>query len=138
VLKIPKSEQALLLRTDYSDQAAWAELVRLVEAPYTDGFRAYLTFVDEPQIADKSLDELMTLVEASEYRSFFFVADREAIIGVEHAVIVVDLVDQRGRNFRVIPSQMWSVENNLSLANLDFSDFLESTDSAGVYRGFRD
>jgi hypothetical protein len=138
MVKIPKSDQALLLRSDYSDQAAWDELRRLVEAPYEDGFRANLTFVDEPQISDKSLDELMTLVEASGYRSFFFVADREAIMGHDHAVIVVDLVDQRGRNFRVIPSQMWSVENNLSLANLDFSDFVESTDSAGVYRGFRD
>lgn len=138
MVKIPKSDQALLLRTDYSDPAAWAELQRLVEAPYEDGFRAYLTFVDEPQIANKSLDELMTLVETAGYRSFFFVADRDAIMGPDHAVIAVDLVDQRGRNFRVIPSQMWSVENNLSLANLDFSDFVESTDADGVYRGFRD
>jgi len=138
MVTIPKSDQALLLRTDYSDHAAWAELQRLVEAPYEDGFRAYLTFVDAPELGGKGLEELMTLVEGSGYRSFFFVADSEAIAGADHSVLVVDLVDQRGRNFRVIPSQMWSVENNLSLANMDFSDFAESTDPDGVYRGFRD
>jgi hypothetical protein len=31
---------------------------------------------------------------------------------------------------------MWSVENNLSLANLDFVDFAESVDDTGVFRGF--
>ena len=136
--KLPESDRTLLLRSDYSDDAAWANLCRLVDAPYTDGFRAYLTFVNEPELVGKSIEDLVGLVESGGYHSFFFVADREAIQGPEHAVIAVDLHEQRGRTFRVIPAQMWSVENNLSLANMDFSEFVEHVDAAGVFRGFEE
>jgi len=33
---------------------------------------------------------------------------------------------------------MWSVENNLSISNMDFSDFADSADADGVFRGFPD
>ena len=138
MLKLPESDRTLLLRTDYSDDAAWAELCRLVEAPYKDGFRAYLTFVNEPELAGKSLEDLVALVEGGGYHSFFFVADRAAIQGPEHAVIAIDLVEQHGKTFRVAPAYMWSVENNLSLANMDFSEFADHVDAGGVFRGFEE
>jgi hypothetical protein len=31
---------------------------------------------------------------------------------------------------------MWGVENNLSLANMDFSEFANHTDPDGVFLGF--
>jgi uncharacterized protein DUF6924 len=31
---------------------------------------------------------------------------------------------------------MWGVENNLSLANMDFEEFADSVDADGVFRGF--
>jgi Domain of unknown function (DUF6924) len=33
---------------------------------------------------------------------------------------------------------MWSVENNLSIANMDFEDFADATDDDGIFRGFRE
>jgi uncharacterized protein DUF6924 len=138
MIHFPKTDNTLLLRSDYSDDAAWKELCRLVEVPSEDDFRANLTFVEHPEMDGKSVAELMAVVEGGEYRSFFFVADQEAIHGREHPVLVVDLADQRGRTFRVVPTQMWSVENNLSLANMDFEEFAESVDSEGVFRGFSD
>ena len=138
MFKPPKTDNTLLLRSDYSDDSAWRELCRLVEAPSEDDFRANLTFVEDPELDGKSVAELIPIVEGGGYRSFFFVADREAIHGPEHTVLVIDLVDQRGRTFRVVPSEMWSVENNLSLANMDFEEFAESVDSEGIFRGFSD
>jgi len=52
-------------------------------------------------------------------QSFVFIADRFAITNREHPVLVVDLVEEPGRTFRVVPSEAWGVENNLSLANMD-------------------
>jgi len=138
VLVLPQSNQTLLLRSDYSDQSAWEELCRLVEAPYEEGFCAYVTFVDDPTLAGRTLNELIAVAESGGYQSFFFVADREAIHGPEHAVLAVDLHEQRGRAFRVIPSQMWAVENNVSLANMEFSTFADNADPDGVLRGFTD
>jgi hypothetical protein len=138
VLVLAQSNQTLLLRSDYSDQSAWAELCRLVEAPYEEGFRAYVTFVDDRMLAGRTLDDLIAVAESGGYQSFFFVADQEAIHGPEHAVLVVDLHEQRGRTFRVIPSQIWAVENNLSLSNMEFSTFADNADPDGVLRGFKD
>jgi hypothetical protein len=54
----------------------------------------------------------------------------------EHPVLVVDLYSEPGRSFRVVPSEMWGVENNLSLANMDFEEFADAVDRDGVFRGF--
>jgi hypothetical protein len=54
----------------------------------------------------------------------------------EHPILVVDLFDEPGRTFRVVPSEMWSVENNLSIANMGFEDFVGAVDRDGVFRGF--
>jgi hypothetical protein len=55
----------------------------------------------------------------------------------EHPVAVVDLWHRPGRTFRVIPSQMWSIENNLSISNMDFFEFADAVDDDGIFRGFR-
>jgi hypothetical protein len=36
----------------------------------------------------------------------------------------------------VIPTELWSVENNLALGNMDFKDFAQSVDADGVFRGW--
>jgi len=51
-------------------------------------------------------------------------------------VLVVDLYDEPGRSFRVVPQEAWSVENNLSISNMDFEEFADSVDADGVFRGF--
>jgi hypothetical protein len=38
--------------------------------------------------------------------------------------------------FRVIPSELWGPENNLSIANLDFDEFANNAGSDGIFRGF--
>jgi len=58
------------------------------------------------------------------------------LTNAEHPILVVDLWETPGRTFRVIPARMWSVENNLSLANMDFHEFAESAGADGVFRGF--
>ncbi|GAB4214988.1 MAG: hypothetical protein OHK0012_14070 [Synechococcales cyanobacterium] len=54
----------------------------------------------------------------------------------EQPILVVDLIHEPGRTFRVIPGEIWAVENNLSIANMDFHDFANSVDPDGVFRGF--
>jgi hypothetical protein len=43
-----------------------------------------------------------------------------------------------GREFRAIPTAVQSIENNLSIANMDFEDFAEAVDEDGVFRGFQE
>lgn len=47
-----------------------------------------------------------------------------------------DFYDESGRTFRVISREMWGVENNLSIANMDYYEFADNVDPDGVFRGF--
>ena len=53
-----------------------------------------------------------------------------------HDLEIVDVFeDGRGRTFRVIPSAIWAVQNNLVIGNMDWEDFSDSLDADGVFRG---
>ena len=68
--------------------------------------------------------------------TFMFIVDQETLARDDRPVLVIDLFVEPGRTFRVIPSAMWSVENSLSLANMDFAEFADSADEDGIFRGF--
>jgi hypothetical protein len=133
---LPKSDNSLLLRTDFSDDAAWIALCEAVRAPSEDGFEARLDCIDDPAYRGLTIDQLMELAPKGSGRLFVFLADSIALSDPERPILVVDLDDQPGRAFRVIPRVMWSVENNLSLSNLDYDDFASNLDADGIFRGF--
>ena len=62
--------------------------------------------------------------------------DEKTLADTEFPIIALDLFEDHGRTFRVIPHEMWSVENNLSIGNMDFSEFADAVDDDGVFRGF--
>lgn len=67
--------------------------------------------------------------------SVLFAADADSMADAER-MVVVDRDKQQGRSFRVVMAQLWGVENNLRLANMDVADFLLALDGDGVFRGF--
>jgi hypothetical protein len=93
-------------------------------------------FLENSDYRNFTEDELLAIVPGDYGHSFLFVADRAAAISPEFAILAVDLVESRGRSFRAIPSKIQSIENNLSLANMDFEEFAESADQDGIFRGF--
>ncbi len=108
-----------------------------MQEPQTDdGFRAYVECISDVSCDGLLPENVASVLPADSQRSFVFLVDSVAISNKEHPVLVVDLYENPGRTFRVIPSEAWGVENNLQLANMDFSDFAVSVDSDGVFRGF--
>ena len=132
---LPDSDDALVIRTDFSDETAWARVCSEIEAPVGE-FRAYVSFVSDPDFAELSSSALTSLAQRGPYRSFIFVVDQVSLTDPEHPILVLDLVGEPGRTFRVIPREMWGVENNLSIANMDFEDFAVGAGADGVFRGF--
>jgi len=132
---IPDTPNALVLRTDFSDAAAWEALCAAIREPVGE-FKAYVDFVSDPEYDGMTTEQLLALIPHSSYRSFMFVVDRIALSHPDSPILVVDLYAEPGRIFRVIPSEMWGVENNLSIANMDFAEFADEADSDGVFRGF--
>ena len=134
--KLPQTNHPVLLRTDFSNDAAWLAVCLAVRAPTQEGFQANLDCWSDPSFDGLTIEQFVELARASSGHCFGFLVDRVTITSPESLIQVVDLSQEPGRTFRVIPSEIWGVENNLSLANLDFHDFASHTDSAGVFRGF--
>jgi len=131
----PKTDNSLLLRTDFSDDAAWKDLCESVQQPSEDGFMAYVDCIDDPAYHKLTIEQLLDLANESD-RSFVFIADRATFTNLERPVLVIDLYEELGRTFRVVPREMWNVENNLSISNMDFYEFADAVDADGVFRGF--
>ncbi len=133
--KIPATDKSLALRTDFSDESAWQEVCAAIQRPVGE-FRAYVDFVNDPDFAGMGSKEVSAFLSGDPDRVFVFIIDHVTLTQPEHPILVVDVFDEPGRTFRVIPSEAWNVENNISLANIDFVDFANSVDADGVFRGF--
>ena len=134
---IPKTKNALVLRTDFSNQAIWKEICEVIREPVGDAhFLADVDFVDNLEYADISKEHLMKLIPKDYNHTFIILADQVAISHPDHPLLIIDLYNGSGRDFRAIPSQIQGIENNLSIANMDFEEFADSVDEDGVFRGF--
>ena len=132
---IPETKNALVLRTDFSDDEAWRSICAAIQQPVGE-FRAYVDFISDPAYKDLAAETLVSLIPANSQHTFIFVVDHVTLSAPERPILVIDLFAERGRTFRAIPSEMWGVENNLSLANMDFADFADAVDPDGIFRGF--
>jgi hypothetical protein len=124
------------IRTDFSDDALWAIVSDLAARPYEDDFAAIVEFVNDPAWQSWTPARFLSGA-ANGYRGqIIFLADATTMQDDEHPIICVGFGGVVPISFRVIPSQLWSVENNLRLCNMDFKDFSALVDGDGVFRGF--
>jgi hypothetical protein len=137
MMEFPRTENALVVRTDFSNTASWDALCTAIQEPVgAFQFRAYVDFLSNPDHDGISPEQLRSLIPEHYKPSFIFIVDHVSLTHPDHPILVVDLSDEPGRTFRVIPSAMWSVENNLSVANMGFEEFVGAVDRDGVFRDF--
>ncbi|MGI8309062.1 DUF6924 domain-containing protein [Saccharopolyspora hattusasensis] len=129
----PLIQQAdLLVRTDFTDDAAWASLVERVCRPgrndVIDDFGDYVDFVDDPAFAGATPEQVMAQVHPSTDKEAMnsdvvLIADATTMREPGHRVLVVPLVDQVGFAFRVDPEVVGGMVVNLALGNMDIDDW---------------
>ena len=135
--KLPDYDYALVIRTDFSDDAAWEQLCSVVKQPrFEYETRAPLECIDDESCSGLAPGDVASVLPAGSYRPFVFLADAQTISQAEHALLAVDLSEVPGRTMRVIPTEAGTVAANLILANMEFTEFAISVDPDGVYRGF--
>ncbi|MGQ4485708.1 hypothetical protein ACN6LM_001503 [Streptomyces sp. SAS_281] len=145
VKSLPDTDETMLIRTDFSDPTAWQALLTTVMTPNRDGFLANVHPVDD--LAYRDLTTPQILSAASELDTgLLIVADKTALTSPAMpllALLLSDENDESGESearqthgrLRVVAAELWSVENNISLANMDWEDF-ENAAHDGVFRGF--
>jgi hypothetical protein len=139
---------ALLVRTDFTDDDAWDQVRDEATREYgPDGFRANVEPVSDPEWAGVTWAAVKAASPVDEAGpTVLFIGDSITFASPQHPILVVDLNDKilslaefpeiaDRTPFRCTPSALWDVENNLSIANLDWEDYADATEG-GVYRGF--
>lgn len=138
--QLPATNASPVLRTDFSDDATWEAICDEMQQPSSEGFEAHVELIDDPKFDGLSKEQLLAAVPKDYPHAFIIVVDRKAITDKEHPVLIVNLCDglgsEVGAEFRSLPSEVHAIENNLSIANMDFGDFAGAVDANGVYRGF--
>lgn len=135
-MHLPASDRTPLIRTDFSSDEAWRQVVQAATAASPDGFRANLHVVDDPSFADANPMLLAELADASSDHVLLVIADSSTMNDEQMPLLCIDPIPPGGQ-FRAVPEQLWGVENNVSLANMDFGEFVAAVDPDGVFRGFR-
>lgn len=134
--QLPDTENPLVLRTDFSNQSAWEKIRAEIQKPVgIFQFRAHVEFVDDIAYQDMTKEQLLQFVPKDYDHSFIILVDKVAISHPEFPLLIVDLYDEPGREFRAIPSQIQGIENNLSIANMGFYEIAEIIDEDGIFRG---
>ena len=132
-----QSQAASVIRTDFSDQEAWEAIGAAILQNTEEGFGAHVEFVDDAAYRGATKEQLLDLVPEGDERPFFLmIVDAVTVRSPEHPVLVVDLWREPGREFRAVPAAVQAIENNLSIANIDFAEFADAVDEDGIFRGF--
>ncbi|MFC8862814.1 MULTISPECIES: DUF6924 domain-containing protein [Streptomyces] len=124
-------------------------MLTAVTTPNTNGFLANIHVVDDVAYSDLTTEQAVSVARAR--GDLLIVADTTALTGPEMSLLAVlpfdededddydededDETKQEHGELRVIAAELWSIENNISLANMDWEDFVNAADE-GVFRGF--
>ncbi|MFD6189677.1 DUF6924 domain-containing protein [Streptomyces sp. NPDC060275] len=124
------------MRTDFSADDAWVSVRTALYSPSRDGFLANVALVDDRRYEGLVPEQALDLIVAEYRHPLLVLADSVAFASAELPLLVVDLRGERGRCVRVVAAELWSIENNLSEANMDFEEFAGAVGDDGVFRGF--
>jgi len=141
VIELPKTLSVPVLRADFTDDGLWARLQEEITSPTEEGFLAAVDFVDSPDLVGSG-EQIVARSVPRRYPGEYehpvaFVFDAVTVSGPDHPLLVLDLSEEEPEDpFRATPRQVQAIENNLSLANMDFAEFARAVDPDGVFRGF--
>ena len=160
---LPETEDTLFIRTDFSNADIWAKvceksrtpdpLVRQAlelshqinrqiggkQLPPMGDLQTPLHVMDDREYDNATLDQITNAVSPAScsLHGFLFIVDKMSIDHPDNPILVVDLLKaHKGRTFRTIPTQVFSIQSNLSIANMDWEEFAENVDEDGIFRDF--
>ncbi len=110
---------ALLVRTDFTRFQTWESTRATVSTSNVGGFLADIVFVDDAALAGLATEDVVGLLPAGREHPLLVVADAETLASPELPLLVVRVRDRARPRVRVVAERLWSIENNLALANMD-------------------
>ncbi|MGW1412571.1 DUF6924 domain-containing protein [Streptomyces sp. NPDC002403] len=127
----------LVVRTDFTDEDAWNQVVKELRAPWTDDNPVDLYVISDPRYADapteRVLQDVRTALPGPSLPGAVFIADSTTMNGTGHPLLAVSTEwdgepfkeDEENfvTQFRLLPNAAVEISTNLGLGNKDFEDF---------------
>lgn len=141
-LSFATAEDTPLIRIDYSKDEIWRHVLSEAQRVSDKGFGGYdfvarVEVFDDPKPMEASALQLAKqAAEENENIALCVFADAITMTHPERPLLCVDLIDFT--EVRVIPSQLQSIENGLSVGVLEMDQYAEAADSDGIFRGFKE
>jgi hypothetical protein len=128
---------AAIIRSDFSNEVIWKKVCDEIKKPAKKyGPVAYVQRISNKKYDRITKEKLLANLPSNYLETFVFVFDSVSVNNQEHPLLCVELFEKKYRSFYIKPSDLWIAENNLSIANMDFEEFLESVDSSNIFKGF--
>ena len=150
-LPVPPEYHVLVVRTDFSDDAAFDAACDLISTGDCEGYMPDVMTFEDRRLEGSSPDEVYQLAVDTEIE-YLFIADARTITDPEHPLLVLNLISDDddeddedddeeearppSRMFWTVPAEVCAIDANLGISNMDFFEFAESVDPDGVFRGF--
>jgi len=135
--EIDATDYPLVVRTDFSDNHKWDQIIKAIKrTSRPGGFEAYVDFCDSSAFSGLDTAALTTRITRAYDHGFIFVCDAQTISNRRPVILVIDLDKTENPSFRALPEYVQAIENNLSIANMDWADFTTRLDAEGVFKGF--
>ncbi|MFG3309373.1 DUF6924 domain-containing protein [Streptomyces wuyuanensis] len=139
---------ALVIRTDYGDEAAWREVVADLTRRWgeDDESAPAVHLVEDPVWADRTPEEVLCAVRRDEELCVVFLADRVTMRSADRLLLALDVFEEEDdldpmyyrelidspppREFRTVAAEVHVVHANLSIGNMGFEEFAETAFAA--------
>ncbi|MDX3371492.1 hypothetical protein PV387_36770 [Streptomyces sp. ME02-6987-2C] len=109
---LPQTENVLLIRTDFTERAAWGILHAMITKPC---FRPQLHLVNDRAYRELAPLEASSLAPTSK---FLLIADKTTLSTPSLQLLAVFPSQCNDGGIRVAVEDAWTIENNLAHANL--------------------
>ena len=97
--QIPITKNPIILRTDFSSQSIWEKTLDAIQMPYGD-YEVGMEYIEEIEYKGIPKEQLIQLVPESYNHNFIIVFDRHTVTMPELPLLVIDLLEEPGRDFR--------------------------------------
>jgi hypothetical protein len=133
---LPAGEELPVIRTDFSDDAAWAQAVARVSADYAadgdDPVAMEVTPIDDRRYEGLTSEQLAALVPADVDWPMLVAADALTMTEPQRHMLLVNLdEDSLGPTARATPAHIVEIAINLWMGNMDWEDFVGDPDYGG-------
>jgi hypothetical protein len=144
VKPLPGGEGDLLIRTDFTAQQVWDDLLAVIDHHVTEGLLHTLRIVDDRAYEGMTAERLLGLLPDDAGCAYLALADARTTAPQDRirdrTLLIVNVdpdEEDHGATFRARVSEFASVDANLTLANTEFGDYLDKVGDDGVYLGRR-